>query len=47
MFEYIDQVNEEDIKAAANFVFANPPITSIVASQKTLDFLQNKNEGLT
>ncbi len=47
MFEYIDQVNEEDIKSAANFVFANPPITSIVASQKTLDFLQNKNEGLT
>ena len=35
----IDKVSIEDIKAAANYVFQNQPITSIVASQKTLKAL--------
>lgn len=35
----IDKVSVEDIKAAANYVFANKPVTSIVASQKTLETL--------
>lgn len=33
----IDKITVEDIMAAANYVFQNPPVTSIVASQKTLD----------
>ena len=37
--EIIDKITAEDIKAAANYVFANKPITSIVASQYTLDAL--------
>ena len=37
--EIIDKITAEDIKAAANYVFANKPITSIVASQYTLDSL--------
>ena len=37
--EAIDKITAEDIKAAANYVFANKPITSIVASQYTLDAL--------
>ena len=39
LLDAIDRVTVEDIKAAANHVFANPPITSIVASQKTFDDL--------
>ena len=39
MLNAIDKVTAEDIKAAANYVFQNPPITSIAASQKTLDTL--------
>ena len=39
MLNAIDKVTAEDIKAAANYVFQNPPITSIAASQKTLDML--------
>lgn len=35
----IDKVTPDDIRAAANYVFANPPITTIDASQKTLDAL--------
>lgn len=41
-YSAIDKITVEDIKAAANFVFKNPPITSIVASQKTLDELNLK-----
>ncbi len=33
----IDKVTKEDIKAAANYIFQNPSLTSIVASKKTLD----------
>ena len=39
LLEAIDKVTADDVKAAANYVFANQPITSIVASQKTLDTL--------
>ena len=39
LLDAIDNVTVEDIKAAANHVFANPPITSIVASKKTFDAL--------
>ena len=35
----IDKVTADDVRAAANYIFANPPTTSIVASQKTLDTL--------
>ena len=37
--EIIDKITVADIKAAANYVFANKPITSVVASQYTLDAL--------
>ena len=36
LLDAIDKVTIEDIMATANYVFANPPITSIVASEKTL-----------
>lgn len=39
IFDAIDKVTVDDIRAAANYVFANPPITSIVASQNTFDTL--------
>ena len=39
VYEAIDKITVLDIMAAANYVFANPAITSIVASQKTLDAL--------
>ena len=35
----IDRITVDDIRAAANYVFAHQPITSIVAGQKTLDAL--------
>ena len=37
--EIMEKITVEDIKAAANYVFANKPITSVVASQYTLDTL--------
>ena len=37
--EIIDKITAEDIKTTANYVFANKPITSVVASQYTLDAL--------
>lgn len=42
LLDAIDRVNADDVRAAANYMFANPPITSIVASQKTLDTLNLK-----
>ena len=39
MLETIDKITIADIQATANYVFGNQPITSIVASQKTLDAL--------
>ena len=38
-FRLIDEITVEDLKATANFVFKNPPVTSIIASKKTLDEL--------
>lgn len=37
MLEAIDRVTVKDVQDAANYAFKNPPITSIVASQKSLD----------
>ena len=42
LMDSIDKVTADDIKAAANHIFANPPITSIVASKKTLETLNLK-----
>lgn len=39
--EDIDKITKEDIKAAANYIFSNPSVTSIVASQKTLDHFKS------
>ena len=39
LLESIDKVTADDVKAAANYIFANQPLTSIVASKKTLDTL--------
>ncbi len=45
LFDAIDRVTVDDIRAAANYVFQNPPITSITASQKTLDTLNLKTNN--
>lgn len=39
LYRAIDKITVQDIMAAANYVFGGEPITSIVASQKTLDAL--------
>ena len=39
LLDAIDKLTPDDIRAAANYVFAKPCVTSIVASQKTLDTL--------
>lgn len=39
LFKAIDRLTPDDIRAAACYVFKNPPVTSVVASQKTLDAL--------
>lgn len=39
LLEAIDKITVDDIRAAANYVFKDAPITSIVASQKTIDSL--------
>lgn len=39
LLDAIDKLTADDVRAAANYVFANPCVTSIVASQKTLDTL--------
>jgi len=35
--EAIDKTTAEDIQSAAQYIFANPPVTSILASKKTLE----------
>ena len=40
LYAAIDKVTAEDIQQTANYVFKNPPVTSIVASQKTLEELK-------
>ena len=37
LLQEIDKVTKEDIKAAANYIFCNNSLTSIVASKKTLE----------
>ncbi len=39
--EEIDNITKEDIMAAANYIFQNPSLTSIVASPKTLDYFKS------
>ena len=39
MYNEIDKITPDDIRATANYVFKDAPVTSIVASQKTLDAL--------
>lgn len=39
MLDAIDKIKPEDIQACANYVFSQAPVTSIVASQDTLDAL--------
>lgn len=39
LLDAIDKITVDDIRNTANYVFQNPPVTSIVASQKTLDTL--------
>lgn len=41
LLEEIDKITKDDIKATANYIFQNPSLTSIVASQKTLDYFKN------
>jgi predicted Zn-dependent peptidase len=43
LFAAIDKITVDDIRAAANYVFKNQPVTSIIASQKTLDTLNLNN----
>lgn len=40
LIDAIDNITVEDIRAAANYVFKDQPVTSIVASQKTFDELK-------
>ena len=42
IYNEIDKLTPDDIRAAANYVFKDAPVTSIVASQKTLDTLNLK-----
>jgi zinc protease len=42
LMDSIDKVTADDIKAAANHIFSYPPITSIVASKRTLETLNLK-----
>ena len=39
LLDAVDRVTTDDIKSASNYVFKNPPITSIVASENTLKTL--------
>ena len=40
VYETIDKITPQDILNTANYVFKNPPVTSVVASQKTLDSIK-------
>ncbi|MBQ9245180.1 insulinase family protein [bacterium] len=42
IFNAIDNISAEDIKNTANYVFANAPVTSIVASKSTFEKLNLK-----
>ncbi len=44
LLDAIDNIKAEDIQACANYVFSQAPVTSIVASQETLDALNLKAE---
>ena len=40
LYNAIEKLTADDIRAAANYIFKNPPITSIVANQRTFDELK-------
>lgn len=42
LFKAIDSITADDVKACANYVFENAPVTSIVAGKKTLEELNLK-----
>ncbi len=42
--ELIDSVTAEDVKAAANYIFANPSVTSVLASDDTIKYFEESNE---
>ncbi len=42
LYDAIDKITIEDISLTANYVFANSPVTSVVGSKKTIDYLNNK-----
>jgi predicted Zn-dependent peptidase len=37
LLDAIEKLTPADILAAANYAFASPPVTSVLASQKTLE----------
>lgn len=41
LLDEIDKITKEDIKSAAQYIFLTPSLTSIVASQKTLDYFKS------
>ena len=41
--ELIDSVTAEDVKAAANYIFANPSVTSVLASDDTIKYFEKSN----
>ena len=43
----LDTVTAQDIKNAANYIFENPPVISILASQDTIDFYNKKTVQTT
>ena len=46
MYNAIDSITKEDIQKAANYVFNNKPVYSIVASKDTLDANKDFLSGL-
>ncbi len=42
LYNAIDEVTVDDIKAAANYVFANPPVNSVVAGSKTIENIKKQ-----
>ena len=41
MLDELDKITKEDVQAAAKYVFSNPHVTSIVASERTINHYKN------
>lgn len=41
LFDEIDKITIQDVLTTANYVFANNPVTSVVGSKKTIDYINN------